>query len=498
MTESKIITMCSMKKISFIKIGVIALMLLLQVPFGVPTASATSASSIVAAIEAGKSELSLKLNELTAKGENTWRLTEEPSAAEVYLAVWNKSDLSMRIIKIRKSGSSVTMLDGSGTKPYVSVNNKMFSVYRFKDVNDLAVGVLYPQLSANGNGYVASYRYYVPLLSDFFVPEVMASGSDYLSRIIGEAYAEIDERGVMSVAYPDKKLTDVIDPYLVKAITVIEHSSHVKLLSDFQPEKEMGDFFARLGLNGGEAFGSAVSSAGARGLAQFIPSTYASMVKNRPNLGLISGFNEGMSNHVNAVKAIVGYMDMNLAELPRDIRVLHLQDRQASAEFLAAAYNGGSTRVRWAYEEWGDDWANVNQMSAADAEKKYQQYRNEVNRLEPLRLNTSDSALRAKYEKEFWAAVSARESYKAQIRPLSKASLRTETVNYVKKLKRVYVMLLSGYYATPNAPANEMIKSEAATPVVAEERAEQPAVSTPELTAGNNVICFDEGSCVSI
>ena len=61
----------------------------------------------------------------------------------------------------------------------------------------------------------------------------------------------------------------------------------------------------KLAANEDSAFDAAISSAGAAGLVQFIPSTYALMVKKRPDLGLIPDFREGMANHRNAVKAQV-------------------------------------------------------------------------------------------------------------------------------------------------------------------------------------------------
>jgi hypothetical protein len=454
------------------------------------------------AVLAGKALLQEKLTALKAAGQDKWRAAEQPSWAQVYVASWNRDTDTVRLTKIDKSGTQVKLLEGDLPLPYVTLSKQLYSRYRYRNSREIVIGVLYPQASQVSAGvWGVEYVYYVPMDSSMYTPDVVAAGSDYLSRTIAAAYGELDRLEVNSVAFPDHRLTDIIDPYLVKAIVIIEHSSHVALMSDFEPESEMGEFLGYLGLNGQMAYGGSISSAGAQGLAQFIPSTYALMVRNWPRLQLIPDFSAGMADHVNAIKAATAYLDSCLADMPAEVKRIYMSNRQSGAEFLAASYNGGSTRVKWAVQEWGvDNWAGQHQMSAAEASAKYQEWRAEVNRLEPLRLNTTDPKLRAKYESDFWAAVRQRESYKSQLLPLSKASLRTETVYYVKKLNIVYQMLVGGYFATPEAPANalpETVPAVAASASVASPVAGLNAEPvTPELPAlGDMVICFDSGGC---
>jgi len=465
--------------------------------------------STYAAIQDGKELLENRLDALRDSGRDSWLEDEQPYWAEVFIASWNRETDSLRLTKINKSGRQVRLLEGAEPVPRVTYSKQLYSMYAYSDPEEIVVGVLYPRAAELDSGsWKMQYVYYVPMINALYTPDVIAAGSDYLTNVIRRAYAELDELGVMSVSFPDQKLSEVIDPYLIKSIVIIEHSSHIRLLSDFQPEKEMGEFLAYLGLNGGTAFGSTLSSAGARGLAQFIPSTYRLMVSSRPSLQLIPDFSAGMADHVNAIKAASAYLDGALAEMPAEVKRMYIANRQTGAPFLAAAYNGGPARVRWAVNEWGvDEWAEPHQMSAAEARAKYQEWRAEVNRLEPLRLNTADRTLRAKYETQFWNAVRTRENYKNQIVPLSKASLRTETVYYVKKLNTVYQMLVSGYYATPDAP-NNAIGEETAEPSSDETVPQGQAVTEapdgleatpvekddlPELS--DMVICFDGDGC---
>jgi hypothetical protein len=140
-------------------------------------------------------------------------------------------------------------------------------------------------------------------------------------------------------------------------------------------------------------------------MAQFIPSTYNTLVKSRPGLGLIKDFKAGMGDHHNALKAEVAYLDECLADMPRSVRDSVRVNPLAAATVMAASYNGGSVRVRKAIANWGEDWdqSHTNKKGVILA-----------------------------------------------------SSIRSETSWYVAKLKAVYQMLQGGYYATPTAPANAL------------------------------------------
>jgi hypothetical protein len=269
---------------------------------------------------------------------------------------------------------------------------------------------------------------YVPPTAEMFVPEMLTAGSDYLSFLVQDAFEELQRREIRSRAFPDLLLSEAIDPYLVKSVVVIEHSNHRSLLRQDDPESVLGSFYVNLAANGEAAFSDAESHAGALGLAQFIPSTYALFVKNRPDLGLIADFREGMADHRNAVIAEVAYFDDTLRMLPEEIRSDYLSDPARASAFLAAAYNGGVSRVKRAYATYGDSWDGYHGTGS---------------------------------------------------------SLRQETVFYVAKLRKVYSMLTSGVFATPNAPSNAL-------------PTDSSVASAPKplaLGLSTASICFDDGGC---
>jgi hypothetical protein len=418
------------------------------------TPEAAPAPSLVGAINRARIELSARLEAKRAAGELKKQVAEEPIWATVTIAIWNRETDGLRYVTVRKSGRRVERVSGDLPLPTVTYSKQDSSLYAVPDPEEI-VGVLYPVAKAVDGAYKITYTYVLPLTEALYVPEVIAAGSDYLSGRIREALDDLRTRGVKSVAFPDCLLADVADPYLVKTIVIIEHTTHTRLLSDFQPEKEMGEFLARLGLRADSAYGGAVSSAGAQGLAQFIPSTYNLLVKQRPELGLIKGFDAGMGDHLNALKAEIAYLDDCLADMPRDVRDTYRVNPQAGAAVLAASYNGGSTRVRRAIASWGEEWDEV---------------------------------------------------HRNQNGYLYASSLRSETAWYVAKMRKVYGMLEGGYYATPNTLAAAPPVAPAAAPPAA---AEQPVALT--APAGGQsaianipsavlpaVICFDGSGCVRV
>lgn len=410
--------------------------------------------------------------------------------ANVTLAVWDRDDDSIAVVEARKSGDELTITSGPKLPIRVTYSGKLYSQYALPaDTNSYVVGVIYPVLTkktvAKKVAYEARDTVYVPYNAAFYVPEVLGAGSDYLSFLIQDAYDELREKGIRSRAYPDKLVVDVIDPYLVKSIAVIEHSDHASLLAEDNPERTVGRFLMKLAANEESAFDAAISSAGAAGLVQFIPSTYALMVKKRPDLGLIPDFREGMANHRNAVKAQVAYLDMDLAGMAT-VRELYVTDKAKAAEYLAASYNGGSTRVKRAYTVFGDEWSKSfkaelarTQSDAATLKKTIASLQKQVDAGKDLK-NAKAALTKAKKD---------REEAIVKIATINKSSLREETVWYVAKLKRAYGMFTAGYFATPKAPSGALPASvEAAS-------SGSPAKSLASAAAAIEQICFSDGGC---
>ena len=466
----------------------------LQAPVGTAQNALIEAKksvSVVTAVRRGRKMLQDILAERLKKAKQPYSVPNGMTA-KITLAVWDRGTDEITVVEATKSGTDLEITSGPKLPIKVSYSAKLYSQYELPPASDsLVVGVIYPVLTAKTvakkKAYEARDTVYVPHSPEFYVPEMLSAGSDYLSFLIQDAYDELRAKGIASRAYPDRLVVDVIDPYLVKSIAVIEHSDHRSLLGDDDPERTVGRFLVKLATNEDAAFDAAISSAGADGLVQFIPSTYALMVKKRPDLGLISDFRTGMADHKNAVKAQVAYLDMDLAGMS-SVRDLYLSDRAKAGEYLAAAYNGGSTRVKRAYTAFGEDWdksfkadLSAAQSDAAVLKKRMATLQKQIDAGKDVK--ASKAAL-AKAKRE-------REEAVVKIATLNKSSLREETVFYVAKLKRAYGMFAAGYFATPQAPSGALPIQEA-----------QPVAQTPASLASNASpavqICFSEGGCSAV
>ncbi|HTK04698.1 MAG TPA: transglycosylase SLT domain-containing protein [Candidatus Eisenbacteria bacterium] len=414
------------------------------------------------------------------------------NSAKITLAVWDRKTDAIALVEAIKSGTDLAIVSGPRLPIRVTYSGKLYSRYGLPPETDsMVVGVIYPVTEKKAVArkkyvYEATDTVYVPYSPDFYTPEMLSAGSDYLSFLIQDAYDDLREKGIRSRAFPDKLLVDVIDPYLVKSIAVIEHSDHQSFLAEEDPESTVGRFLVKLATNREAAFGESISGAGAAGLVQFIPSTYALMVKKRPDLGLVPDFRAGMSDHRNAVKAQVAYLDMDLAGM-QDVREIFLTDKARAAEYLAASYNGGSVRVRRAAAAFGDEWSRSHkkeldraQSDAAALKKRIASLQKQLDK----GVKGSRVAL-AEAKKQRDAAV-------AQIASFKRSSLREETVYYVVKLKHAYAMFTAGYFATPRAPSGALPAT--AAPVAAAPA--EPARVAAAPAAG--AICFDDGGCAAM
>lgn len=452
----------------------------------------TKPPSVLNAVKRAKAMLQNEIAKRRAAKKAPRAASHPPPFTDVTLAIWDRATDAIALVQAKKNGSSVTALTAGDWPFHVDYDAKSASRYSLPpERNQVVVGVRYPvttarRISRKKKVYDTEDIVSVPYNGAFFVPEVLSAGSDYLSYLIQGAFDELRRRGVKSRAFPDRLVADVIDPYLIKSIVVIEHADHHALLRQDDPEHTLGVFLARLALNGDDAFDGSTSTAGALGLAQFIPSTYRLFVRNRTDLALIPDFAAGMNDHKNAVKAEVAYLDESLAEMPDAIRAVYASDRMKAAEFLAAAYNGGSTRVLRAYASYGESWAADRSGELAALQSKAARLKSDIAYRKKLINKSKDVAgnkkVVAKEQRNREVAV-------MQIASLKKASLKLETVLYVAKLKKTYGMFATGVFATPAAPSGALPQPGLA--------GLQPPSPLAQAAPQAGAICFGDGSCAA-
>jgi hypothetical protein len=409
--------------------------------------------TVRSAVEKAKELLLPVLEDFKKKEPGVKPLTSKTGQTAAALALWNKSENTVTVSGGTRGFKFFTADNGGWQIPIVTQAGAE-TAFRDNDPNLVVVGTvqaeMIPVTVKKKKMYKPVFSYYVPYNKELYSVETLAAGSEYLSALIKTAFDELDKKNIASRAFPGLPLTAVIDPYLIKSIAVIEHADG-QIYEDDASEEALGRFLVKLALNKDAALGDAVSSAGARGMAQFIPSTYALMVSKRPDLSLIADFKKGMADHNNAIKAEAAYLDMILADLPQAVRDVYSKDKGAAAAYIAAGYNGGSVRVKKAIAVWGDEWSVSHAKDYSAVNAKAAALKTRIAQIDKKLKTSGLSATDAKNLKaERVKAVADRAAALNRAAEIKNSWLYAETAGYVVKMRRVYGMLAAGFFATPN------------------------------------------------
>ncbi len=199
-------------------------------------------------------------------------------------------------------------------------------------------------------------EYYFPFTNDFMRQELVDDGAQFLMHTIDKAKSELCSLGVKSRSLEGKRLCDVIPSELIFNLAINEQSDDEEFFSkcpDLQslppenrifancPEYATAKALIHYARNREHAFGFVASSAGARGALQFMPSTYASIVRRYPDAHLITNFETGTQNLTNLIKAALCLLDEDLLGLNNSVRQEFLHNHRTGGMYLMAAYNGG-------------------------------------------------------------------------------------------------------------------------------------------------------------
>ena len=193
---------------------------------------------------------------------------------------------------------------------------------------------------------------YLPFTEDTFDPGFVSSGKEFLIGTARQAIEELRLAQVPSAAFPGKLLADSIPLPVVTTLAVIEQTDD----KDYQEKQALAfdEVLSQYGLKQEEAYRYSVSSANAIGPMQFTnrkgKGTYALVVRRCPAAKLDPNFERGATNLLNAMKAAVCLLDLELAAMREDIRVAYLANPAVLGIFPVAAYNGGPRNVAKLYK----------------------------------------------------------------------------------------------------------------------------------------------------
>ena len=171
-------------------------------------------------------------------------------------------------------------------------------------------------------------------------------GSDYVKKIVNDAFSLLRERGVESKAFPGELVADLkaLSPKFFERLPLLEQGDLTEFM--LEPQRTVDRALTILGANRESSWKHTCNRADACGWIQFTPGTYSYMKQSYPLAQLMPNFEEGAGNHINSMMAAILLHDSNLAGLVRKYGENIANDPRLE-EYLAASYNGSP---RWVWK----------------------------------------------------------------------------------------------------------------------------------------------------
>ena len=197
-------------------------------------------------------------------------------------------------------------------------------------------------------GSVREMAYYTSAHPALLSPEVMKHGQTYVRNMLDLAAQRLKGKG------------NNISPELVdiaERLCVVEHVDHDRFRREDR-KALYNEVYALYALNELDTYRYSVSTAGAGGMVQMIPSTYQMIRRMHPAVGLNPDFVAGMRNHGNALEAMLLYMQDTWNGLAFDADVLDAMASKSAtqAELVAAGYNSNPAKLPAYLRRGGPSW----------------------------------------------------------------------------------------------------------------------------------------------
>lgn len=217
-----------------------------------------------------------------------------------------------------------------------------------KGESHLPLLVQYPVV--RGGKYIET-AYYMSTHPGLVNDEVVNAGRLYVRNIIETAREKLKTKGI-AVA---PKIADIAE-----RLATVEHVDHHRFRTE-PHSKIFDDIFTLYALNEGQTYRYSVSSAGAGGMVQMIPSTYRMVRSWHPNITLTADFVDGMRDHVNAAQAMLLYMNRTWADLIKSPTVMdaYMSGIATQEQLMAAGYNSNPARLAGYIKRGGANWTTL-------------------------------------------------------------------------------------------------------------------------------------------
>ena len=239
------------------------------------------------------------------------------------------AQLTLHVVRPNYVNTAVTVTDASGRK--------------FEPLL-----VRYPVEKSGTLSEIAYYTSAHPVLAQ---PALVREGGAYVERTLQSAAAQLAGQGI-------KIAPDVVN--VAEHLAIVEHTDH-KRFEHEDPAALFAEIRTLYALNAGDTFRYSVSTAGAGGMIQMIPQTYAAIRERHPEVGLEADFVTGMRDHANAAKAMLLYMQdtWNTLQHSDEVKQALAAHTATEADLLAAGYNSNPNRLSAYLKRGGAGWRTL-------------------------------------------------------------------------------------------------------------------------------------------
>ncbi|HKP36339.1 MAG TPA: hypothetical protein VJT71_05735 [Pyrinomonadaceae bacterium] len=281
-----------------------------------------------------------------------------PALDYVTLAAFLPDNSHVHLIRVSKEtfltkGSEVSTTTSLGLPVSVRIvrANGVNTAVTIFDAKNRSLAPLVVEFPIERRGVFREMAYYTSAHPALLTPELTRAGQHYVNSMVELAAKRLKDKG-KPIA---QNLIEI-----AKRLCIVEHVDHER----FRNENRIAlydEIYSLYALNELDTYRYSVSSAGAGGMVQMIPWTYALMRKRHPGVGLNPDFVYGMRNHGNALEAMLLYMQDTANDLlaSEDVQGAMSAKQITMTELMAAGYNSNAAKIPGYIRRAGGGWRTL-------------------------------------------------------------------------------------------------------------------------------------------
>ncbi len=286
----------------------------------------------------------LKREESRLSGDTVRLAALDRARSEIHLF-----SLSKDLFLTRGAEVVVTTSLGHQARIFIARTNGVNTAVVITDLNTsgplVPLVVQYPIVK---EGNLKEMAYYTSAHPSLLTTEVITAGKTYVRSRLDVAAARLRSRGIAITP-------EIVD--IAEHLAIVEHTDHKRFMTEDRSAL-FNEILSLYALNEGDTYRYSISTAGAGGMIQMIPSTYEMVRRRHPDITLKADFVEGMSDHANAAQVMLLYMQDTWDDLLKssDIRAALDAGLATQPELVAAGYNSNPARLASYIRRGGSDW----------------------------------------------------------------------------------------------------------------------------------------------